>query len=81
MNNTKEIKFTTFEELENHLKNCIHWNSTNNVELYDVVGITTLLNALLENLQKNTNKHDSKDLRKILSKESLKFLKLLSKSQ
>lgn len=81
MNNTTTVTFHTFEELENHLKNCIHWNSTDNVEQYDVVGITTLLNALLENLQKNTNKHDSKDLRTILSNESLNFLELLSKSK
>lgn len=81
MNNTTTVTFHSFEALENHLKNCVHWYSTDNVGQYDVVGITTLLNALLENLQKNTHEDDIKDLKTILSKESLKFLELLSKSQ
>ena len=79
--NNATVTFNSFEALENHLKNCIHWYSTENVGQYDIVGISTLLNALLENLEKNTYEHDSKDLRTILSKESLKFLELLSKSQ
>ena len=79
--NNATVTFNSFEALENHLKNCIHWYSTENVGQYDIVGITTLLNALVENLEKNTNEDDSKDLRTILSKESLKFLELLSKSQ
>lgn len=81
MNNTIEVTFNSFEDLENHLKNCIHWYSTENVGQYDATGITILLNALLENLQKNTHEDDIKDLKAILSKESLKFLTLLSKSQ
>lgn len=81
MNNTTTVTFHSFEALKNHLKNCVHWYSTDNVEQYDLVGITTLLNALLENLQKNTHVDDIKDLKTILSKESLKFLELLSKFQ
>lgn len=81
MKNKTVVTFQSFEELENHLKNCIHWYSTDNVGQYDIVGITTLLNALLENLQKNTVVNDYKDLKNILSKENIHFLDLLTKSK
>ncbi|WP_130733555.1 hypothetical protein [Flavobacterium sp. J27] len=70
----EKITFTSFEDLENHLKNCIHWYSTENVGQFDTVGITILLNALVENLRKNTSDTTSKDLKTILSQENRNYL-------
>ncbi len=32
MFNTQSLKLHSFEELENHLRNCIHWNSTDVID-------------------------------------------------
>ncbi|MVO08531.1 hypothetical protein GOQ30_05050 [Flavobacterium sp. TP390] len=74
MNFKEKITFASFEDLENHLKNCIHWYSTENVGQFDTVGITILLNALVENLRKNTSYTTSKDLKNILSQENRNYL-------
>jgi len=70
----EKITFASFEDLENHLKNCIHWYSTENVGQFDTVGITILLNALVENLRKNTSDTTSKDVKNILSQENRNYL-------
>lgn len=73
----KKLVFTTFEELENHLRNCVHWHTTENVGNYDTVGITILLSALLDNLEQNTHESLTEDLQQILSGENISFLKSL----
>ena len=72
-----QLIFNSYEELEHHLQNCIHWHTTENVGQYDTVGITTLLSALLNNLQANTGTHEYQDLKQILTKENINFLKAL----
>ncbi len=78
MFNTQSLKLHSFEELENHLRNCIHWNSTDVIDQYDTVGITLLLNALLDNLEKKTHESNYEDLKNILDKKNLDFLKKLT---
>ncbi|MGH1385627.1 hypothetical protein [Kordia sp.] len=72
-----QLKLNSFKELENHLRTCIHWNSTENVGQYDTVGITTLLVALLDNLEMNTHESQYEDLKEMLSKQNIEFLKQL----
>ncbi|WP_298518428.1 hypothetical protein [uncultured Kordia sp.] len=74
-----QLKFNSFEELENHLRNCIHWNATEDIGQYDTVGITTLLVALLENLEENTHESQYEDLKQMLSKQHINFLEKLLK--
>ncbi len=77
MFNTQSLKLHSFEELENHLKNCIHWNTTEESGQYDTVGITLLLSALLNNLEKYTHESNYEDLKNIVSNKNINFLKKL----
>lgn len=70
-----QLKLSSFEELENHLRNCTHWNSTEVAGHYDTVGITTLLIALLDNLEENIHESQYEDLRNMFSKQQVDFFK------
>ena len=78
MNNKTPLCFNSHEELIFHLKNCVHWNSTE-IDNYDFVGISLLLDALLDNLSSNTLPHEYEELRNIISNKSLEFLKNVTK--
>ena len=78
MENKRKLVVDSYEELEFHLKNCIHWDSTDVAGQYDLVGITGLLSATLDNLRKNTNQSELEDLRELISEDNQEFLKKIS---
>ncbi|MGY3795821.1 hypothetical protein [Aquimarina sp. 433] len=78
MNNKNKLVIDSYEEFEKHLRNCIQWNSTD-VDQYDVVGITGLLSAILDNLDSNIHQSEFENLRDILSNQNFKFFKKSTK--
>ncbi|WP_299438270.1 hypothetical protein [uncultured Aquimarina sp.] len=76
MKNSHKLVLNSNEEFENHLRNCVHWNSTD-VGQYDVIGITGLLSALLDNLNTRCHQSEYENLREILSNQNLEFLRKL----
>ena len=76
MKSNEQLIFKTFESLQAHLRNCVQWNS---LELgsYDIIGLTTLLSSLLENIGEKAHEEDFEEIRSILSKSNLEFLKKL----
>jgi len=76
MDNKRKLVINSYEEFENHLRNCIQWD-TSNVGQYDTVGITNLLSALLDNLNTNIHQSEFENIRKILSNQNFEFLRKL----
>ncbi len=76
MNNKRKLVINSYEEFENHLRNCIQWDS-NEVGQYDIVGITNLLSAILDNLHINVHQSEIENLREILSSQNIEFLRKL----
>ncbi|WP_132796037.1 hypothetical protein [Tenacibaculum skagerrakense] len=58
------------------MRNCIQWDS-NEFGPYDIVGITNLLSAILDNLSTNINQSEFEDIREILSSNNIEFLRKL----
>lgn len=76
MNNKRKLVISSYEEFEHHLRSCIQWDSSD-VGQYDVVGITHLLSAILDNLNANVHHSEIENIKEILSHQNLKFLKKL----
>ena len=74
MKDKRKLIINSYEEFENHLRTCIQWNS-NEVGQYDIVGITNLLSALLDNLNTNVHQSEYENLKEILSNQNIEFLK------
>ena len=66
----------TYEDLEYHLRNCNHWDFTE-VGQYDLIGITGLLSALLDNLDNNVHDSVLEDVKDVLTGKNIEFLKRL----
>ncbi len=77
MNSKRRLVINSYEEFENHLRECIQWD-TNEVGQYDIVGITNLLSAILDNLNTNVHQSNYESLREILSKQNIEFLRKLT---
>ena len=71
-----KLILNTYEDLEHHLRNCIHWDFTE-VGQYDLIGITGLLSALLDNLGNNVHDSVLEDIKDVLSEKNIEFLKRL----
>jgi|GEM_PF-5853246 len=76
MNNKRELVFNSYEEFKSHLRDCIQWNSTE-VGQYDIVGITQLLSAILDNLNTNIHQFEYQNVREILSNQNVEFVRKL----
>lgn len=76
--NNHSLKFENFQELEDHLRNCAQWNSRDSVP-YDLVGITNLLSAILDNLGRNLIDDDIDEIREILTAENLALMDKIKK--
>ena len=76
MEDKRTLIINSYEEFENHLKNCIQWDS-NEVGPYDIIGITNLLSAILDNLSTNIHQSELKDIREVLSNNNIEFLRKL----
>jgi len=76
MNKKRKLVIDSYEELENHLRSCIQWDSSE-VGQYDIVGITNLLSAILDNLGTNVHQSEFENLKEILSNQNIEFLRKL----
>lgn len=80
MDYKRKLVINSYKELQDHLRRCIQWDS-NEAGQYDIVGITNLLSAILDNLNTNIHQSEFENLREILSNQNIEFLrKLLNES-
>jgi len=72
------LSFNSYKELLSHLRNCIHWDSTDPEVTggnYDFVGVVYMMLACLDNLRENALEAELKDIGMAFDENQAAFFK------
>lgn len=72
------LSINSYEELLSHLRNCIHWDSTDlkvTGRHYDFVGIVDMMLACLDNLRENALEAELEDIGMAFDEDQAAFFK------
>ncbi len=68
-----ELKFASYEELLEHLRTCHHWYTSKPEGQYDLVGVTHLFLACLDNLRANAPYIELKEITDCFEEDQKEF--------